>query len=73
MINLVAESGVEKYGICHFVIDTPADLPSVPTEGEMGSTCFIISTSEKYMLNSQKEWIKIALNGGSGESDSEVI
>ena len=73
MRSLISENGVEKYGICHFVVDTPADMATMPTDVEMGSTCFVIQTSENYMLNSQKIWIKVTLSGSGGGSTPEYI
>ena len=67
MPNLIFENGTEKYGIKHLVVDTPNDLSNLPINVEVGSTCFIISTSEKYMINSNKQWIKIQSSGGSSD------
>ena len=42
--------------------DTPADLASLPTEERYvkpGSVAIVISTSDVYMLNSQREWVMI--------------
>lgn len=57
-------SGTTAYGIQHFICDTPDDIPNLSTAVAQGSTAFVISTSEKYMLNSQGQWIKIILNCG---------
>ena len=32
----------------------------------MGTTAFIIETSQRYMLNGSKEWKKITLSAGNG-------
>ena len=67
MINIVASSGNVSYGVQNLVLDTPTDLTQLGTNFTVGSTAFIISTSERYMLNSQKEWVLIQSgNGGSG-------
>ena len=39
-----------------FIADTLADLEKIPI-CSMGSTCYIIETSEKYMINSEGKWI----------------
>ena len=56
--NLIAHDGDVTYGIKEYVVDTPEDIPSLPLS-IMGSTVFVISTSEIYMMNSEKEWVKI--------------
>ena len=43
----------------NFVCDTPDDIVYLPLDCAMGSTCFCISTSEAYMLNSLGEWVKL--------------
>ena len=35
-----------------------------------GSTAFVISTSNSYMLNNQNSWVKINLSNDSGGSSS---
>ena len=66
MVTIGANGNVKAYGIKHFILDTPADLKDVATENlSTGSTVFVISTSEHYMLNSSKSWIKVNLGSGS--------
>lgn len=73
MVNLTTENGVQKYGVIHLVADTPNDLSNLPTTAAIGSTCFVISTSKTYMLNSSKEWIEVQLSSGGDGSSEEVI
>lgn len=45
-----------------YAVDTPTDLASLPTEERYvkpGSVAIVISTSDVYMLNSQREWVMI--------------
>jgi hypothetical protein len=65
------------YGIKHYNLDTEADLKNLPIHNvRMGTTCFVISTSKYYMLNSDSEWIEISpfsagsTSSGGGDSDS---
>lgn len=58
MHRLYSHEGDVSYGIKEWVCDTPEDLTSLPVS-EMGSTAFVISSSEVYMLNSDREWVKI--------------
>ena len=39
-----------------YIADTLADLKNIPN-CSMGSTCWVIETAEKYMINSKGEWI----------------
>lgn len=59
MITSVSQSGHVKYGVQEFIIDTLADLDSLPLDVPMGSTAFCIETSTVYMLNGKKEWREI--------------
>lgn len=59
MYSLIEQMGQEQYDLKDFVCDTPEDIQYLPTDCTMGSTAFIISTSEVYMINSRKEWVKV--------------
>lgn len=76
MITIGANGNKIAYGIKHYNLDTEIDLINLPKEREkMGCTCFVISTSKYYMLNSALEWIEItpfgkvvdSPGGGGGE------
>lgn len=58
-ITIISNSGIKAYGIKHYTVDTTKDLENLPTNITAGSTAFIIETSEKYMLNTKKEWKQI--------------
>jgi hypothetical protein len=60
MQKLFSHEGEISYNIKEWVCDTVEDLVNLPSGSmAMGSTAFIISTSELYMLNSEGEWVKI--------------
>ena len=59
MINLLSQSDNQAYGIKEYVLDEPADLDNLPVTDKMGSTAFIISTSQVYMINSKGEWKEV--------------
>ena len=59
MINLLSQSGHQAYGIKEYALDEPADLDNLPVTDKMGSTAFIISTSQVYMINSKGEWKEV--------------
>ena len=74
MITIGANGEKIAYGIKHYNLDTEDDLVNMPVHNEyVGSTCFVISTSKYYMLNSRHVWVEISpfgqviqSNGGSG-------
>ena len=68
MYSIYRQDGDISYGVKQFILDNPSDLNSLPSKKcHPGSLAFIISTSEYYMLNNEKEWIYVTLsNGGSG-------
>lgn len=73
MISIGANRNRKAYGIKHYNLDTESDLTRIDVSYEvMGTTAFVIETSQRYMLNGSKEWKKIAPigGGGSGGGDS---
>ena len=50
---------ISKEGIKEYVLDEPADLNNLPVTDKMGSTAFIILTSQVYMINSKGEWKEV--------------
>lgn len=73
MISIGANGQKIAYGIKHYNLDTQEDLEKLPTISEkMGCTCFVISTSKYYMLNSDYEWVEITPFGkGFPTSDDD--
>ena len=58
MYNITANDGDVAHGINEFACDTVEDLATLP-QCKMGSTAFVIATSEIYMINSKGEWVKL--------------
>ena len=52
--------------LVELVADTEADIEFLPDHYAAGSTCTIVSTSDVYMLNTQKQWIKQKTGASSG-------
>lgn len=59
MVSQLKQSGHTTYGLQEFVCDTPEDLDNLPIDAKIGSTAFIISTSQIYMINSKGEWKEV--------------
>lgn len=73
MITIGANGQRIAYGIRHYNLDDETDLQKLPTTREaMGCTCFVISTSKYYMLNSKMKWIEITPFGKVMSSGSNV-
>lgn len=78
MITIGSNGQKIAYGIKHFNLDTEADLVTLKTKNEpMGSTCFVISTSKYYMLNSRKQWVEITpfgkvVSSGGGDNGGDT-
>ncbi|MCM1324404.1 MAG: hypothetical protein NC218_09645 [Acetobacter sp.] len=72
MINPVYQSGNKSYGVNHYAVDTESDVSKLPTYCAMGSSATVIATGAKYMLNSNKQWVKQPTEtaGGSGSGGS---
>ena len=77
MISIGANRNKKAYGIKHYNLDTEAELSKINVNREiMGTTAFVIETSQRYMLNGAKEWKKISMaTSGSGGSipDKDLI
>lgn len=62
MISIYSQNGEVEYRVTEYTLDTPDDLEQLEIMGRNaapGSSAFVISTSEVYMLNNQREWVKI--------------
>ena len=77
MINIAANGHRKAYGIKHYNLDTVEELKTLDPVGEvMGTTAFIISTSQYYMVNGSNEWKEINPKGSGSstpEDDDEII
>ena len=77
MVSIYANNNKIAYGIQHFILDTPDDLLELNEKKRfVGSTAFIVSTSQYYMLNSEKKWIEVNLfncdsDNSSGDAGTE--
>lgn len=56
---LISNREQVQYGLNSYVADTDADIASLPTDVAPGSTCIVTSPTSVYMLNTNKEWIKL--------------
>lgn len=54
-----------------YIADSLEDLIKLPNSS-MGSTCWVIETAEKYMVNSKSEWILQTLST-NGKGDHPTV
>ena len=60
------------FGVKQLILDDKSDLEKLSETENMGTVCFVMQTSEYYMLNSKKTWIKINPSGSTTSgSDNE--
>lgn len=67
MYSLYANSGEIVYGIKKYIVDTEAEVSSLPVEIKPGSSCKVLETSNIYVLNHNKEWVNV--QGGAANGD----
>lgn len=75
MFSIASNSGEVAYGVTRFLIDTEAEIKDLPTYHTPGSSAFVIENSTRYILNNNREWIKVASSnsgGGSTNPDDNV-
>ena len=70
---VASKNNTARYNLTKFVCNTENDIIGVPTTVAPGSTLFCIESSNTYMLNTNREWVKISVNNaGGGGSESAI-
>lgn len=54
------------YNVAEFICDYQSDVANLPTHKGPGSVAYVVENGNKYVLNSQHQWIKQPTNSGSG-------
>lgn len=71
MFQIFSNSGTKAYGVKSFIVDRLEDISTIPTQNlEMGSECFVISSSQSYMLNSDKQWVAVTKPNNNNDDSS---
>ena len=71
---VASKNNTARYNFTQFVCNTENDIAVVPTTVAPGSTLFCIESSNTYMLNTNREWVKISVNNaGDSGGYSEII
>ena len=56
--SITEQSGVVTYGLVKYVVNSTADVASVPTDAASGSEIIVIGTGDKYMLSVKSSGVK---------------
>lgn len=59
MISIMKQNDKDTYGVITYLIDTEADVNKLPTYCAPGSTALCAETSDIYILNNAKKWVKL--------------
>ena len=56
MFSYTEQNGKTVYGVVSLVVDTEADVSTLPQDVAPGSTCFVIENSSAYMFKIEGGW-----------------
>lgn len=59
MFTITKEKDRHTNNIQEFICDFEIDINNLPIDIAAGSTAFVIESSSAYMLNNNKQWVKI--------------
>ena len=59
MFTIIKEKDKQTNNIQEFICDFEIDINNLPIDIAAGSTAFVIENSSVYMLNNNKQWVKI--------------
>ena len=59
MFTITKEKNKHTNNIQEFICDFEIDINNLPIDIAAGSTAFVIESSSAYMLNNNKQWVKI--------------
>ena len=71
-ISIYSNSGKINYGIKHLILDTQKDLQQLTNQYIAGTTVYITQTKETYILNNQKQWVKMGGNTSTPDTPELV-
>jgi hypothetical protein len=68
--KILNQNGQNTYNLREFIVDTYDEIKEIKVRATApGSSCFVIDTSEYYMLNTKYEWVKVNLHGDKTVQD----
>lgn len=60
------------YGVVKLVVDTEADLATLPTHYTPGSRAIVLENAKIYMLSNEKKWTYVKTGGGGGGDTPDI-
>lgn len=66
--SITGQAGVTTYGVMEYVVNTEADVATVPTDDASGSTIAVIETGNVYMLTVMEDGVKEWVIFGGGDA-----
>lgn len=69
--KILNQNGQNTYNLKEIIVDSynKEEMDKLAKTTAPGSTCFVIDTSEYYMLNTKYEWVKVNLYGDKTVQD----
>lgn len=58
--SIMKQNDKIQYNIVEYIVDSASEINTLPTDIGSGSTCLVTGTSEVYVLNTSKQWVKMA-------------
>ena len=58
--SIMKQNDKIQYNIVEYIVDSTSEINTLPTDIGPGSTCLVTGTSEVYVLNTNKQWVKMA-------------
>lgn len=59
MYNIIKQNDNISAYVTEFVADSADDIQDLPQNVYLGSACIVTETSDVYMLNNKREWVKL--------------
>lgn len=59
MYSIIKQNDHMSAYVTEFVVDTDGDIAELPINVYPGSTALVAGSSEVYILNNNKEWVKL--------------
>jgi hypothetical protein len=69
MYTILSNSGRRVYGIKQYIVETLADIDSIPLLNTVapGSTVLVVTSKQKYILTRERIWVPI-----KADNDSDI-
>lgn len=73
MLTIVSQGSPNAYGVVHYIADVAADMNILPPHVSPGSTCLVLETGQKYIMNTVRAWVFIGTGSGNAGGGGGVV